>query len=130
VPRIVLADDREEMRRELKVMLEREFQIVGLAQNGKEVIELVLAQFPDVLILDIVMPILNGIETAQQLKASGCQTAVVMLSLHADHDFLDAAMSVGALGYVHKPHITTDLVPAIRTVLLGHCYVSPSMQSW
>jgi|SRR3974390_1284853 len=128
-PRIVLADDREDVRRALKGMLEGEFKIVGLAQNGREVFPLVLTQAPDVLVLDIVMPVLNGIETTQHLKASGFQTAVVMISVYTDPDFLDAAMSVGALGYVHKPHITTDLVPAIRAVLLGHCYVSPSLHS-
>jgi len=109
------------------MMLESEFQIVGQAENGKEVLELVSRRSPNVLVLDIFMPLLNGIEAAHRVRASGVSTAVVILTVNEDLDFLRAAISVGALGYVLKSHLATDLIPAIRAVLQGDLYVSPSM---
>ena len=129
VPRIVLADDQEEVRRTVALMLEDEFEIVGLAENGKQVLELVIQRSPDVLVLDIFMPVLNGIETAACLKDAGCPTRVLFITVHEDPEFLDTAMSVGALGYVLKAHLATDLIPAIRSVMEGCIYISPSMHS-
>ena len=127
-PRILVADDCEEVGRTVAALLESEFQIVGMAKDGKEVLKLVVNCSPNVLVLDLFMPLLNGIETTEHVKASGAPTAVVILTVHEDPDFVEAAMSVGALGYVLKPHITTDLIPAIRTALQGKSYVSPSMR--
>jgi len=129
VPRILLADDQEEVRRTVASMLEDKFAIVGLAENGKEVLAMALSRSPDVLVLDIFMPVLNGIETAVQVKASGFPVKVIFLTVHEDLDFLDATMSVGALGYVLKAHLATDLIPAIQHVLEGRVYISPSMLS-
>jgi DNA-binding NarL/FixJ family response regulator len=126
-PRIVLADDQEEVLRTVAGILDDEFYIVGLARDGKEAIEVVLDCSPNVLVLDIVMPLLNGIEAARRVKASGSPIAVVILSAHEDQEFFEAAMSAGALAYVHKPHIITDLIPAIWTVLDGQLFVSPSL---
>jgi DNA-binding NarL/FixJ family response regulator len=127
VPEIVLADDQSEMRQTVAAMLEREFRIVGLAKDGREGLELVLSCSPNVAVLDLFMPILSGIQATKHVKAAGSDTAVVILTVADDPDFCKAAMSVGALGYVLKPHLATDLVPAIRSALQGHFYVSPSM---
>lgn len=129
IPRILLADDQKEFRQTVAAMLENEFEIVGLAENGKQVLDLVIDRPPDVLVLDIFMPVLNGIETAACLKASGCPAKVLFVSAHEDPDFVDSAMSVGALGYVSKAHLATDLIPGIHRVMENHIYISPSLLS-
>ena len=126
-PRILLADDQEEILRTVATMLGEEFEIVGFAENGVQVMDLVLKRSPDVLVLDIFMPVMNGMETATCLRASGCATKVLFLTVVEDSDFVETAISMGALGYVVKPHLATDLVPAIRAVLQGRLYISPCM---
>jgi DNA-binding NarL/FixJ family response regulator len=126
-PSILLADDKEEMRRTVTQLLEGEFHIVGVVENGERVLELALSLAPDVLVLDICMPGLSGIEAAIRLKESGSPARVIFLTVHEDADFLEAALSVGALGYVLKPAVARDLLPAIRKALAGNIFVSPSM---
>jgi DNA-binding NarL/FixJ family response regulator len=111
-------------------VLQGEFQIVAIAENGVQVIELALSSHPDVMVLDIFMPVANGIETAVRAKAIGCRSKVLFLTVDEDPDFAEAAMSVGALGYVLKPRLATDLIPAIRSVLEGRVYISRSMHSF
>lgn len=130
VPTILLADDHEEVRRTVASVLQGEFQIVAIAENGVQVIELALSSHPDVMVLDIFMPVANGIETAMRAKAIGCRSKVLFLTVDEDPDFAEAAMSVGALGYVLKPRLATDLIPAIRSVLEGRVYISRSMHSF
>jgi DNA-binding NarL/FixJ family response regulator len=125
VPRILLADDQEEIRRTIVSMLENEFEILGAAENGSQVLELATEQSPDVLVLDIFMPVLNGIDAAVSLRASGCLAKVLFVTVLEDPDFIDTAMSVGALGYVSKSHLATDLIPAIRSVMEGRVFISP-----
>ena len=127
LPRVFLADDQEEVLRTVASMLNDEFQIVGLAQDGSDVLKLAPGLSPDVLVLDILMPVLNGIETVQHLNSSGSKMKVIFLTVHEDPDFLYAAMAAGAQAYVLKPHKATDLVPALWNVLAGHTFVSPSM---
>jgi DNA-binding NarL/FixJ family response regulator len=128
VPRILLADDQEEILRTVAKMLEDEFDVVGFAENGTQVIDLALKRLPDVLVLDICMPIMNGIDTAERLKASGCPAKLLFLTALEDADFVETAISTGALGYVLKPHLATDLIPAIRSVLQGRLYIAPTMR--
>lgn len=127
VPRVFIADDQEEMLQTVAQMLEGEFQVVGTAENGMRVLELAPSLSPDILVLDISMPVMNGIEAAYRLRESGSVAKVIFLTVHADHDFVEAAMSAGAFGYVLKPCLATDLVPAIWTVLEGNTFVSPAM---
>jgi DNA-binding NarL/FixJ family response regulator len=127
VPSILLADDQEEMRRTVAHLLEGEFHVVGTAENGQRVLELAPSLAPDILILDICMPVLGGIEAAFRLKESGSPAKVIFLTVHEDADFFEAARSVGALGYVLKPFVVQDLLPAIRRALQGTTFVSPSM---
>jgi DNA-binding NarL/FixJ family response regulator len=126
-PRILLADDQREILQAVAMILKEEFQVVGLAEDGNAVLQLLPSLSADVIVLDIFMPKLNGIETALRLKSSGSTVKVVFLTVNEDPDFLFAAMSTGAQGYVLKPHLATDLVPALWTVLAGRTFVSPSM---
>ena len=127
LPRLLLADDQEEIRRIVTSILENEFEIIGVAENGKQVLEFVARECPDVLVLDIFMPVLNGIDTAECLRASHCPAKVLFMTVHEDPDFIETAISVGALGYVSKAHLATDLITAIRSVIENHLYISPSM---
>jgi DNA-binding NarL/FixJ family response regulator len=126
-PRILLADDQVEVLRTIATMLQEEFEIVGLAENGRQVLDLALKRSPDVLVLDIFMPVLNGMDAAARLKASGCPARVLFLTVVEDSDFVETAISMGVLGYVLKPRLATDLIPAIRSVLQGRLYISPCM---
>jgi DNA-binding NarL/FixJ family response regulator len=127
-PRVLLADDQEEMLETLVEMLKADFQIVGTAENGMRVLELVPRLFPDVVILDISMPALNGIEAASRLREECSRAKVIFLTVHEDTDFVVAAMSAGAFGYVLKSCLATDLVPAIWKALEGRTFVSPSIK--
>jgi DNA-binding NarL/FixJ family response regulator len=129
VPTILLADDHEKVRRTVASVLQDEFQIIAMAENGKQAIELALSGHPDVMVLDIFMPFVNGIESAIRVKAFGCNSKVVFLTVDEDPDLTEAAMSIGALGYVLKARLATDLIPAICSALEGRVYISRSMDS-
>lgn len=126
--RVFLADDHEEMRRTVELMLSRYFQIVGVAGDGRGVLELAPGLCPDVLVIDICMPAMSGMEVVFRLISSGCKMRFVFLTVQRDPDFLEAAKSAGTIGYVFKPYLWTDLVPAIWTVLKNQDFVSPSIR--
>jgi DNA-binding NarL/FixJ family response regulator len=127
VPRILIADDQEEMVETIAQALGNEFDIVGTADNGKRAIELATQLFPDILILDISMPLVNGIEAAWRLKRIASPTKIIFVTVHTDPDFVEAARSAGALGYVWKESVASDLAPAVRAVLQGDRFTSLSM---
>lgn len=126
--RILLADDQKEMLETVAQLLQGEFVIVAAVENGKRVIEAVATLDPDVLVLDISMPIMSGLEAATRLKVSGAKAKVIFLTVYEDPDMVEAAFSAGALGYVLKGRIATDLVPAMREVLQDRIFVSPSVR--
>jgi DNA-binding NarL/FixJ family response regulator len=126
-PRILLADDQEEVRRAIAHLLGGEFHVIGTAENGQRALELAPVLSPDVIVLDVCMPGLNGIEAAERLRESGSASKVVFLTAHEDADFVDAALSTGALGYVLKCSAGTDLIPAIHQAVEGKRFVSPSI---
>ena len=125
--RVLLADDHQEMLETLVGILEDEFQIVGTAENGMRMLELAANLTPDIVVLDISMPEVNGIEAAWRLRKEGSWAKVVFLTAHNDADLVEAAMSVGALGYVLKSHLATDLVSAIWQASVGKTFISPSI---
>ena len=129
MPRVLLADDHESLLVEVSELL-REFDIVGAVRNGRDAVAEVQRLDPDVLVIDISMPVLNGLQAASQLQSMHCRTKVVFLTIHEDKDFAAAAFSVGASGYVVKSRMSSDLVPAIREVLQGHRYISQSIPSF
>lgn len=128
-PRVLLADDQEEMLRAVAKVLGDEFDVVAAVGDGKRALELAPSLAPDIFVLDICMPVLNGIEAALRLKECGLPAKVVFLTVHEDRDFVEAALSVGALGYVLKPSLVTDLIPAIRNALAGKVFISPALRT-
>lgn len=122
--RVLLADDHQVMLERLRRQLGEEFEIVGTAGTGKEAVDAVSRLDPDVLVIDISMPVLNGLEAAARVRAACCRTKIVFLTIHKDRDFVDAAFAAGASGYVTKDRVSIDLEPAIREALLGNTFVS------
>jgi DNA-binding NarL/FixJ family response regulator len=122
--RVLLADDEPAMIRAVTQLLDGKFEIVATVDNGQTLIEDAIRLDPDLLVLDISMPVMNGIAAARQLKKVGSRAKVIFLTVHEDRDFIEAAFSAGALGYVLKPRLATDLLPAIRGALQGQTFVS------
>ena len=125
--RILLADDREMMWERVRLVLGEEFEIVGTVRNGCDAVFAVQRLDPDVLVIDISMPVLNGLQAVTRLRSTNTRVKVVFLTVHEDRDFVTAAFSAGATGYVAKTNLTTDLLPAIREVLDGGTYISQSI---
>ena len=123
-PRVLIADDLPEIRERVTELLRHDFNIVGIAHNGQEAIETASTLNPDLLVLDISLPILNGIKVASRLRDVGCRAKVIFFTVHEDPDYVEAAFSVGASGYVFKSRVATDLMPAIHNALRGHKFVS------
>jgi DNA-binding NarL/FixJ family response regulator len=125
--RILLADDHETILQRVCGLLGEDFEIVGTANNGRDAVVATLRLNPDVLVIDISMPILNGLQAVKQLRSAKQDTKVVFLTVHTDQDFVTAALSAGASGYVTKADVAADLVPAIHEALAGRIYVSNSI---
>ena len=123
--RVLLADDHEAMLDRVARLLEAECNVVGTATDGQQALEAAQDLKPDVLVLDISMPVMNGIETAHRLKEAGAEARIVFLTVHDDPDFAKEALEAGALGYVIKPRISSDLRIAIKEVYAGRSFVSP-----
>jgi len=115
--RILLADDHPRFPEMEARLLEPEFEVVGKVANGQALVEEAIRLKPDIIITDISMPILDGIGAVDRLRELGCTSRIVFLSVHSDTDFISRCFSTGALGYVVKSRITSELVPAIRRVL-------------
>ncbi len=125
--RVVLADNHALVRQGLKALLEREgFQVAGEASDGQELVRLVANVRPEVAILDISMPILNGIDAARELQKSS-PTKTILLTRHDEDQYVTEALRAGVKGYVLKNQAATDLVHAIREVCRGGIYLSPSI---
>lgn len=127
--RIVLADDHTIVRNGLRLVLERQpdFIVVGEASNGREAIEVVNRESPGVAVLDIGMPILNGIEACRRIAAEKPATAVMILSMHSDEAYILRALKAGARAYLLKDSAETDLIQAIRAVCAGKAFFSPAV---
>ena len=125
--RVVLADDHQQMIAIVRRTLGEGFEVVGVAEDGKQAVNAVLTLNPDALVIDISMPILNGLQAAKQLQTANCRTKIIFLSIYDGQDFLDAAFSAGASGYVTKARLSTDLIPAIHEAMLEPIFVSGSL---
>ncbi len=123
---IVLADDHHIVRQGLRALLEGQpdFQLVGEAGDGLEAVQLTERLKPDVLIIDLMMPSLNGLEATRQLGQRSPHTRVVILSMHANEAYVLEALRNGAVGYVLKDSSAADLVQAVREVVAGRRYLS------
>lgn len=128
--KVLLADDHTLVRQGLKSLLEREgIQVVGEAQDGHEVLQLAAKHSPDVAVLDISMPLLNGLDAARELKRSAPKTKTILLTRHDEDEYLIEALRAGVKGYVLKNQAASDLVHAIQLVCRGQVYLSPGMSS-
>ncbi len=127
--RIVLADDHTIMRNGLRLALERysDFSVVGEASNGREALEAVDQSAPDIVIMDIAMPILNGIEAAKRITSAHPRIAVLILSMHSDEGYILRALKAGARGYLLKDSAEADLIQAVRAVSAGKAFFSPAV---
>lgn len=125
--RVLIVDDDDEVRRTVANLLEGKVHVVGTAENGQRATELAALLCPDIVVLDICMPVLDGIEAAVQLREGGYPAKVVFLSMQDDPDFVEAALATGALGYVLKCSVATDLTPAIQSAVDGTRFVSPAL---
>jgi len=125
--RVLLADDHAEVRADLCVRLGKVFEIIAAVEDGKQAVDVTLRLDPDVVVLDISMPVVNGFQAAVYLRGVKCRAKIVFLTTYEDSEYVDAAFSFGADAYVTKQHFITDLVPAIGYVLRGNKYISPSL---
>jgi two-component system, NarL family, response regulator NreC len=121
-----LAEDHVMVRQGLRSLLELAgMAVVGEASDGQEALQIAHEQHPDIAVLDISMPRLNGLETARRFREALPQTKIVLLTVHTEDPYVLEAMQAGAVGYVLKTQATLDLVQAIRDVLQGQIYLSP-----
>jgi DNA-binding NarL/FixJ family response regulator len=124
-PRILIADDHGILAEGLRRMLEPDFDVVGLVSNGIELIAAAQQWSPDIIIADITMPEMNGIDAMIQLRAQGVTSKVIFLTMHRDVAYARRATEAGAAGYLLKHSVSSELTGAIREVLQGRTYVTP-----
>jgi DNA-binding NarL/FixJ family response regulator len=124
---VLLADDHEEFLAAVVRHLEPHFEVVRTVGNGQALLEEAARLKPDLIVLDISMPVLNGLETARRLRTLGSPARIVFLTVHADRDYVQAAFAAGALGYVLKSELASDLLSCLREALVGHPFVSPAI---
>lgn len=123
-PRLLLADDHEEFLEEVSRLLEGDFELVGVARDGAELVERAAMLNPDAVVTDFKMPKLTGIVAGRKLVSSRVCPAIVLLTMYRDQQLMRDAMNAGILGYVLKDRAGEDLIPAIRQVLDGKTFVS------
>lgn len=127
--RLVLADDHHLVRQGIRALLEKseDIQVVGEASNGREAVELVERLAPDVLVMDIAMPRLDGIQAIEQVLAANADTQIVVLSMYSDKALVRQALKNGASGYLLKGSVVEELLLAVRAANKGEIYLSPAV---
>ena len=127
--RIFLADDHTVIRAGIRLVLERQpdLHVVGEASDGRETVNAIERLHPDVVVMDISMPNLNGIEATRQILANGVAVSIVVLSMHADEEYVLRALKAGARGYLLKESAEADLIAAVRAVVSGKSFFSPAV---
>jgi DNA-binding NarL/FixJ family response regulator len=123
--KLLLADDHPPLVEAAVAILKPHYDIVGIAADGAMLVAEALRLRPEVIVSDITLPIFNGIEAIHRLRISNLRVKVVFLTVHSEEGFLKACMAEGALGYVLKSRMKTQLIPAIEAALEGKSYVSP-----
>ena len=124
-PRILIADDNQPILERVKELLDPIYNVVGAVSSGTALVEHANKLRPDLIVLDISMPGMTGIEAAHELKESGSSAKVVFLTVHERIEFVQACLAEGALGYVIKSRLHVDLLQAILEALSGHRFISP-----
>ncbi len=123
-PRVLLADDHPILLEGLKSLLSRDFDIVGTAQDGNQALEMAERLNPDLIVLDIIMPRMNGIEAARRLRALASPARIIILSMHSEQAFVTEAFGAGAYGYVLKDSASEDLLVALKLAIKGRKFIS------
>ena len=124
-PRVLLADDHKIVSEGLRSLLEPDYELVGMVEDGRPMVAAAAQLSPDVIVADISMPLLNGIEAARQLKKANSRAKIVFLTMHPDVTYATRALEAGASGYVLKHSAASELLTAIREALKGRLYVTP-----
>ena len=125
---VLIADDHQLVRQGLKALLERDgFKVVGEAANGQEALRLVETPPPDVAILDLAMPLLNGVDAAREIQRISPKTKTILLTMHTESRYILEGLRGGAKGYVMKTNAAEDLARAIREAARGDTYLSPEI---
>ncbi|MCH8055356.1 MAG: response regulator transcription factor [Deltaproteobacteria bacterium] len=124
-PRVLLADDHKIVSEGLRSLLEPDYELVGMVEDGRAMVAAAEKLSPDVIVADISMPLLNGIEAARQLKKANSRAKIVFLTMHPDVTYATRAFEAGASGYVLKHAASSELVTAIKEVLRGRMYITP-----
>lgn len=129
IVRILLADDHTIILDGLCSLLgkNQDFKVVGRASDGMSAVRLAASLSPDIVIMDVSMPGLNGIDAARRILAENPKTKIIALSMHNDGRYISAALKSGAMGYILKESAFEELIAAIRTVMKGQCYLSASI---
>jgi len=129
--RILLADDHTVMRAGLRLLLERheDFEVVGEAADGRQAVDIATELKPAVVVMDIAMPQLNGVEAARQILNRDPETAIVMLSMHSDESYVLRSLKAGARAYLLKDSAEADLVSAIQAIIEGKSFFSPGVRA-
>ncbi len=126
-PRILLGDDHALIIEGLRSLLASEFEIVGVAANGRDLVAEVDRLKPDVVLLDVSMPILNGMEAARRIREIAPAVRLLFVTQKSDREYVQAAFRLGAFGYVLKQSVAGEVIPAIREALANRYYVTPSL---
>ena len=126
--RILLADDNDEVLAEVRKLLGEEFEIIGTVSNGQDAVEAVRRFDPDVVVLDMAMPILGGLQAASQIQQINARTKILFLTINENVEYVSAAFAAGASGYVTKRRLLSDLAHAIREVAQGRTFLSASLR--
>ncbi len=127
-PRILLADDHRMVAEGLKSLLSREFELVGVVEDGRALVEAARTLKPDVIVADISMPHLNGLDALEALKQRDTQVRVVFLTMHQEVAYARRALEAGAMGYVLKHSAPAELVTAVRMALAGKIFITPALE--
>jgi DNA-binding NarL/FixJ family response regulator len=123
--RVIIADDNKQVREKVVQLLSPRFEVVGAATDGVAAFDMVMLLQPEIVVMDISMPGISGIEAASKIKKSRSETKTVFLSVHEDPDFVRAALAIGAHGYVVKSDMANDLNAALESALAGLSFISP-----
>lgn len=124
-PRVLLADDHSLVLEGFRRILADQCDLVGMVEDGRALLEAAQRTHPDIVILDISMPLLNDVDAATQLKKIQPSTKIIFVTMHADTDYVRSAFEAGAAGYVLKRSAVNELEQAIRAVWAGHTYITP-----
>jgi DNA-binding NarL/FixJ family response regulator len=124
---VLLADDHKIVLEGLKGLLAEEFEVVGMVEDGRALLEQVQQLHPDVIVVDVAMPLLNGIDSVKKIKKFDVDSKVVFLTMHHDAMYAKEAFEAGALGFVLKHSAPSELTTAIEEALKGNTYISPAI---